>query len=157
MSVEPIPAGYHSVTPYLVCSGAARALDFYAKAFGAEELMRMPGPDGKVMHAEFRIGNSPIMISDESLEMGFKSPATLGGAGVSLMIYVKDCDAVFGRAVASGAKVRKPLADQFYGDRSGNITDPFGHSWTIATHVEDVAPAEMERRMQEVMKTGQPG
>lgn len=147
MSVKPIPDGYHSLTPYLIIDGAAAAIEFYKKAFAAVELMCMPGPGGKVMHAELKIGDSIFMLSEEWPESGFKGPKSLGGSGVSLMMYVEDVDAVFARAVAAGGDVVKPLADQFYGDRSGTLRDPYGHVWTIATHVEDVAPEEMERRM----------
>jgi len=157
MSVRAIPEGYSSVTPYLIVKGAAQALDYYKMAFDAEELMRMPGPDGRIVHAEIQIGNARVMLADESLQMGHKSPTTLGGSGTGLMLYVDNVDDTFQRAISAGAKVTQPVSDKFYGDRSGSITDPFGHSWTIATHVEDVAPAEMERRMQEAMKAGQPG
>jgi PhnB protein len=146
MSVKPIPDGYHSVTPYLICQSAAAAIDFYKSAFGAIELFRLPMPDGKVGHAEIKVGNSPIMLADEFPGMGFCSPATLKGTPVSLMIYVEDCDAMFAKAVDLGATVLKPLQNQFYGDRSGTLTDPFGHIWTIATHTEDVSPEEMARR-----------
>jgi PhnB protein len=149
MAVTPIPEGYHSVTPYLIINGAAAAIDFYKRAFGATELMRMPTPEGKVAHAEIRIGDSAIMLADESPEMGHRSPKALGGAGVSLMIYLDDVDETFKRAIANGAKELQPLKNQFYGDRSGTLQDPYGHVWTIATHVEDVPPDEMERRMKE--------
>ncbi|HEV8606780.1 MAG TPA: VOC family protein [Tepidisphaeraceae bacterium] len=145
--VKPIPDGYHTVTPYLYVNNAAGALDFYKKAFSAEELMRFPGPGGKVMHCEFRIGDSIIMMADEFPEMGVKGPQAYGGSPVSLGLYVTDVDARFNQAVAAGAKVVRPLKDQFYGDRSGTLTDPFGHTWTIATHKEDVLPEEMNRRM----------
>jgi PhnB protein len=144
--VNPIPAGYHSVTPYLSIKGAAAAIDYYKEAFGATELFRMAGPDGKIGHAEIKIGNSPIMLADEFPEMEFVSPQTLGGSPVGLMIYVEDVDTMFQRAISKGAKEIKPLQDQFYGDRSGTLKDPFGHVWTVATHVEDVAPEEMEKR-----------
>jgi PhnB protein len=157
MAVKPIPDGYHTVTPYLIIKGAAAALDFYKKAFGAVELMRMPGPDGSVAHAEIRIGDSPVMLGDEMPQMGYKGPLSLGGSPVGIMIYVPDVDATFNRAVAAGGKVVKPLQDQFYGDRSGTLTDPFGHVWTVATHKEDVAPDEMERRMKDAMKSGSCG
>ena len=157
MAVKPIPEGYHTLTPYLVVKGAARALDFYKKAFGATELFRMAGPDDRVMHAEFKIGNSMLMIGDEYPEMGPEmnviGPATLGGTPVGFCLYVEDADAVFAKAVAAGAKVVKPLANQFYGDRSGTVTDPFGHKWTVSTHIEDVTPEECERRMA-AMKPG---
>ena len=142
---EPIPAGYHSVTPYLIIKGAAEAIEFYKKAFGATELFRMPHGD-KIGHAEIKIGDSPIMLADEYPEMGFKSPKSIGGTPVSLMIYVEDVDTVFPRAIAEGAVELKALKDQFYGDRSGTLTDPFGHVWTVATHMEDVTPEEMEKR-----------
>jgi PhnB protein len=154
MAVKPIPDGYHSVTPYLVVDGgdAAKAIDFYKHAFGAQELFRMPQPDGRIGHAEIKIGDSPIMLADECPQMKFMGPKAIGGTPVGLMIYVKDCDAVFDRAIKAGATMREPVRDQFYGDRSGQITDPFGHTWTIATHVEDVPPDELERRAQEFMK-----
>jgi PhnB protein len=152
MAVKPIPDGYHSVTPYLILDGAAQAIDFYKKAFGAVELMRMPGPDGRVGHAEIKIGDSPIMMADEFPEMGFRGPKALGGAAAMLMIYVPDVDAQFKLAVAAGAKVVRPLQDQFYGDRSATVEDPFGHTWTIATHKEDVSPEEMKKRSEAAMK-----
>ena len=153
--MKPIPDGYHSVTPYLIIQGAARALEFYQKAFGATELMRIPGPGGKVMHAEIQIGDSRVMLADECPEMGCRGPQTLGGAAVSLMLYVADVDTFASRAVAAGAKVQRPVMDQFYGDRSGTFEDPFGHVWTLATHKEDVAPAELEKRMAALFKGGQ--
>ena len=146
MAVKTIPDGYHSVTPYLIITGAAEAIDYYKKAFGATELLRMPAPDGKIGHAEIKIGDSPIMLADEFPEMGYKSPQTLGGSPVSIMIYVADVDTVFDQAVAAGGKVQRPVKDQFYGDRSGTLEDPFGHVWHIATHKEDVSVEEMERR-----------
>jgi PhnB protein len=146
---KPIPDGYHSVTPYLICKGAAQALDWYKKAFGAEELVRMPGPGGVLMHAEMRIGDSVVMMADEFPEMGAKSPASLGGSPVGMCIYTSDCDAVFNRAVAAGAKVERAVQDQFYGDRSGTLLDPYGHKWTIATHTEDLTPEEMGERMKQ--------
>ncbi|MFL5349510.1 MAG: VOC family protein [Hyalangium sp.] len=152
---KPIPEGYHTVTPYLIVKGAARALDFYKKAFNATELYRMEGPGGTVGHAEFKIGNSIIMISDESPQMGAKSPETLGGSPAGFCIYVENVDALFKQAISAGAKEERPLKDQFYGDRSGMVRDPFGHQWTLATHVEDVAPEEMKRRMDAAMKQGQ--
>lgn len=144
--VNPIPEGYHSVTPYLSIKGAAAAIDYYKEAFGATELFRMAGPDGKIGHAEIKIGNSPIMLADEFPEMEFVSPQTLGGSPIGLMIYVDDVDTMFQRAISKGAKEVKPLENQFYGDRSGTLRDPFGHVWTVATHVEDVAPEEIEKR-----------
>jgi PhnB protein len=152
MGVKAIPDGYSSVTPYLIVSGAANALDYYKMAFDAQELMRMPGPDGKIAHAELQIGNSRIMLADESPQMGHKSPQTLGGSGTGLMLYVADVDDTFQRAVSGGGKIVQPVTDQFYGDRSGTIADPFGHHWTIATHIEDVSPEEMKRRMDEATK-----
>ena len=145
-NVKPIPEGYHSVTPYLSIKGAAAAIDYYKDVFGATELFRMPGPDGKIGHAEIKIGNSPITLADEYPEMEFVSPQTLGGTPIGLMIYVDDVDTMFKRAISAGAKEVKPLQDQFYGDRSGTLKDPFGHVWTVATHIEDIAPEEMERR-----------
>ena len=146
MSVKPIPEGYHSVTPYLIVRGGAAAIDFYSKAFGAVELFRFPAPDGKVGHAEIKIGDSPIMLADEYPDMGYHSPLSIGGSAVSLMIYVEDVDSVFNRAVEAGATVKEALQDKFYGDRNGTVVDPFGHIWHIATHKEDVSPDEMERR-----------
>jgi PhnB protein len=143
---KPIPDGYHSVTPYLIIKGAAAALDYYTRAFGATELFRMPAPEGKIGHAEIKIGDSPIMLADECPEMGYKSPQTLGGSPVSLMIYVEDVDSVFKQAIAAGGKEQRPVKDQFYGDRSGTLEDPFGHVWHVATHTEDVSSEEMERR-----------
>ncbi len=150
--MNPIPDGYHSVTPYLVVQGAAKALDFYKRAFNAVETLRMDGPNGRIMHAEFNIGNSVIMIADEAPEMGAKAPATLGGSPVSLMVYVENVDAFAGQAVNAGLKVVRPLENQFYGDRVGSYTDPFGHTWHLASHVEDVTPEEMQRRSAERAK-----
>jgi PhnB protein len=146
MAVNYIPQGYHTATPYLIVKGAARAIDFYKQAFGATELMRFAGPGGSIGHAEIRIGDSPIMLADEMPQMGYRSPAALGGSSVSVMLYVPDVDKVVERAVKAGAKVERPVADQFYGDRSGTIHDPFGHVWTVSTHKEDVSPEEMQRR-----------
>jgi PhnB protein len=143
---KPIPDGYHSVTPYLIIKGATAALDYYTQAFGAVELFRMPAPEGKIGHAEIKIGDSPIMLADEAPEMGYKSPQSLGGSPVSIMIYVEDVDTVFNRAIAAGGKEQRPVKDQFYGDRSGTLEDPFGHVWHVATHKEDISPEEMERR-----------
>jgi PhnB protein len=144
--VKPIPEGYHSVTPYLIIRDAARAIDFYKKAFGATEVMRMPTPDGKIGHAEIKIGDSHVMLADESPEMGHLSPQSVGGSPVGLMVYLENVDDVFGRAVSGGAKVKQPVEDKFYGDRSGSVEDPFGHLWHISTHIEDVPPDEMEKR-----------
>jgi PhnB protein len=147
MPVKPIPDGYHTATPYLIVNGGAAALEFYRKAFGAEERMRCPMPDGRMGHAEIQIGDSCIMLADEFPEMGAKGPKSLGGSPVGICLYVNDCDASFQRALDAGATVLRPLQDQFYGDRSGTLTDPFGHQWTIATHKEDVSPEEIQRRM----------
>lgn len=145
--VRPIPEGYHSVTPYLIIKGAAKALDFYQRAFGAKETVRMPGPGGKIMHAEIRIGDSMVMLADEHPEMDARSPEAFGGSPVKIHLYVEDVDAVFNQAVAAGATVERPLSNQFYGDRTGGVKDPFGYSWYIATHKEDVTPEEMKKRM----------
>src|SRR4051812_20378147 len=131
MATRPIPEGYHTATPYLIVKGAAAAIDFYKKAFGATELMRLADPGGRVGHAEVKIGDSPIMLADEFPEMGSRSPQTLGGSPVGIALYVEDADAVFNAAVAAGAKVKRPMADQFYGDRTGTVEDPFGHVWTV--------------------------
>ena len=144
--VNPIPEGYHSLTPYLSIKGAAKAIDYYKEVFGATELFRMAAPDGKIGHAEIKIGNSPLMLADEFPEMEFVSPQTLGGSPIGLMIYVDDVDTMFNKAISAGATEVKPLQDQFYGDRSGTLKDPFGHVWTVATHVEDVAPEELQKR-----------
>lgn len=149
MPVHFVPEGYHSVTPYLVIDGAARAMDFYRDVFGAVEIMRMPGPGGKIGHAEMKIGDSHIMLADEHPGEGFRSPTSIGGTGVGIMIYVENADRCFAAAVDRGSKVVEPVQNKFYGDRSGQVIDPFGHFWTIATHVEDVAPDEMERRARE--------
>ena len=146
MAVKAIPEGYYSLTPYLVVKGAAAAIEFYTKAFGATEMMRMPGPGGKIMHAELKIGNSVLMLADENPERGHLSPASRGGHTSSVMFYTDDVDATFRKAIAAGAKETTPVTDMFWGDRMGNLTDPFGHSWAIATHKEDVSPEEMERR-----------
>ena len=146
MAVKPIPDGYHAVTPYLIIKGAADAIEFYKRAFGATELLRFPTPDGKVGHAEIKIGDSPIMLADEYPDMGYKGPQTLGGSPVSIMIYVEDVDTIFNQAVAEGATIKEALQDKFYGDRMGTVIDPFGHRWHIATHKEDVSMEEMERR-----------
>lgn len=153
MAVKPIPEGYHTATPYLVVKGAAKAIDFYKRAFDAKELMRFPGPDGRIMHAEIQIGDSRIMLADECLEMGARSPETLGGSGMSLLLYVKDVDASYNKAIAAGGKVLRAVQDQFYGDRSGCFTDPFGHVWTISSHKEDVSFDEMMRRAEAFRKT----
>jgi PhnB protein len=144
--VKPIPEGYHSVTPYLIIDGAAKAIDYYKKAFGASELFRMEH-QGKIGHAEIKIGDSPVMLADEQPSMGYVGPKSVGGTPVSLMIYVEDVDKIYKQAIASGGVELKALQDQFYGDRSGTLKDPFGHIWTVATHKEDVTPEEMDKRM----------
>ncbi|HEX5010858.1 MAG TPA: VOC family protein [Planctomycetota bacterium] len=146
MPVKPIPEGYHTLTPYLIVDGAARAIDFYKRAFGATETMRMPAPGGRIGHAELRIGDSAIMLADEHPEMGAQGPRHYNGSPVSLLLYVTDVDATVKRAVDAGAKIKRPVADQFYGDRTGGLEDPFGHHWWIATHIEDVSPEEMAQR-----------
>ena len=144
--VKPVPDGYHTVTPYLVITNAAKAIEFYKEAFAATELVRLATPDGKVGHAELEIGDSRIMLADEWPALDALSPQTIGGSAVVITLYVEDVDAVVSRALAAGAKLTRPVVDQFYGDRSGSITDPFGHKWTIATHKEDVSPEEMRKR-----------
>lgn len=153
MSVKPVPDNHPRVTPYLCCDGAAAALDFYRTVLGAEERMRMAGPDGKIGHAELLIGDSVIMLADEYPEMEFRSPKAVGGTPVNLYVYVEDVDAVFAKALAQGAKELDPVKDQFYGDRSGAFEDPFGHRWNVASHVEDVPPDEMEKRAREAMQS----
>lgn len=145
MNAQVIPSGRQNVSAYLVVQDAAKALEFYRRALGATELYRLTMPDGRLGHAEFRLGNSVVMVSDEFPEYGCKSPSTLGGTPVSLHVYVEDVDAVFQQAIEAGAKVRAPVTDQFYGDRSGQLEDPFGHLWRIATHKRDVTPEEMQR------------
>jgi PhnB protein len=151
-----MPAEYPGVTPYLSVNDAAAAIEFYKKGFGATELMRLPGPDGKLGHAEIRIGDALVMLADEFPEYGNLSPRTLGGSTVRLHMYVEDVDAFFEKALAAGAKVLIPIADQFYGDRSGRLEDPFGHVWLVSTHIEDVSPEEMQKRM-EAWTQGQSG
>lgn len=152
-SVKAIPAGYSAATPYLCCRHAADAIEFYKKAFGAIERTRMTESDGRIAHAEISIGDALIMLSDEYPEMEVRSPQALGGSGVSIHLYVEDVDKVAASATALGAKLVRPVANQFYGDRSGTLIDPFGHRWLIATHVEDVSPAERERRYAEMMRS----
>ncbi len=151
-SVKPIPDGYHAITPYLITQNATEAIEFYKTVFGATQVELLPRPDGGVAHAELRIGDSIIMLADEMPEMGYLGPRSIGGSPVHLMIYTEDCDAMFARAVEAGATVKRDLQDQFYGDRAGSLTDPFGHDWTIATHVEDVDPEELQKRFQEMMQ-----
>ncbi len=151
-AVKPVPEGYHTVTPYLVVRDAKRALEFYKKAFGAETTLSMPSPDGRVMHAEMRIGDSMVFVSDEFPEMApqSKAPQSIGGAVTgSIFLYVQDVDAAVKRAVGAGAKVTMPVADMFWGDRFGKVADPFGHHWGISTHKEDLTPQEMEKRKAE--------
>ena len=148
--VKPVPDGHRTVTPYLAIKNAAKALDFYQRAFGAVESYKLMMPDGRVGHAEIRLGDSLIMLADEFPEYGGKAPDTLGGSPVSMHLYVEDVDAFVKKAVAAGAKERKPVADQFYGDRSGQLEDPFGHLWWVATHKEDVPPAEMQKRAEKM-------
>jgi PhnB protein len=146
-SVNPIPAGYHTLTPYLYIRGAAEAIEFYKKAFGAKEHFRMPSPDGKTIgHAEIQIGDSIIMMADEHLAMGAKGPQTLNGTSASFLLYVPDVDASFKQALDAGAKVTRPLENKFYGDRMGTLVDPYGHEWSLGTHIEDVSPEEMKKR-----------
>jgi PhnB protein len=148
--IREIPKGFHTVTPYLVVTDAARAIDFYKRAFGAEELRRLDGPDGKIAHAELKIGDSIIMLSDE-MPGWSRSPESLGGTAVNIFLYVKDVDRVFNQAVAAGAKIGMPLNDMFWGDRYGQVTDPFGHSWSLATHKEDLQPEELRKRTMAAM------
>ena len=154
-NVRPVPEGYHNVTPYLIVSDAAGAIEFYKTAFGATELMRMGAPGGKVGHAEIRIGDSRIMLADEFPDMGARGPKALGGSPVNLHLYVEDVDGVARQAVAAGAKEVRPIKDQFYGDRSGTFEDPYGHVWHVSTHKEDVPEGELKRRAAEAM--GQQG
>jgi uncharacterized glyoxalase superfamily protein PhnB len=149
-TTKAIPDGFNTLTPHLVVKGASQAIDFYKKAFGAEEIKRMPGPDGKsLIHAELKIGNSRLMLVDEFPEMNARGPETMGGTPVTIHMFVEDADAVFNRALGAGAQVRMPLADMFWGDRYGVVADPFGHLWSIATHKEDLTPEEMGKRMQD--------
>ncbi len=151
MSVNPIPEGCHTVTPYLIVGDASSAIDFYTRAFGAQELFRMPGPGGKIMHAEIQIGDSRVMLCDEMPQMGGKSPKTLGGTPASVFLYVVDVDATFAQAVAAGATVKMAVADMFWGDRFGAVIDPYGHEWSMATHKEDLTPEEIAKRGAAVM------
>jgi PhnB protein len=145
-SVKPIPEGYHSVTPYLYVKGAAGTIDYYKDVFDATEVMRIPGTDGRIGHAELKIGDSIVMLADEHPEMGVLGPRTIGGVSSSFLVYIENVDAVVEKAVASGAKLLRPVQNQFYGDRSGTLLDPFGHKWTVSTHVEDVSPEELKKR-----------
>jgi PhnB protein len=150
--VNYIPKGYNTITPYLVIKGAAKAIEYYKNVFGATVVVRMDGPGGSVGHAELQIGDSRIMLADENLSMGYRSAESIGASPVSLYVYIPDCDKVVAKAVEEGAKILKPVEDQFYGDRSGFIQDPFGHLWGVATHKEDVSAEEMKKRMQKMMQ-----
>lgn len=150
-NVKPIPAGYPRVSPYLSVDDAGAAIDFYGKVLDAKKRVRMPGPEGKIGHAELEIGDSLIMLADEHPEIGFRGPKAVGGTPVTISVYVEDVDNVFERALDAGATSLRPVEDQFYGDRSGQFEDPFGHRWNVSTHVEDVPPGEMEKRMAEAM------
>ena len=149
--VKPVPDGYPRVTPYLAVDGAADAIEFYGKVLGTRERMRMPGPDGKIGHAELELGDSVIMLADEFPDMGHRGPKSLGGTPVTISVYVEDVDDAFQRAIEEGAKELRPVENQFYGDRSGQFEDPFGHRWNVSTHVEDIPPAEMKKRAAEAM------
>jgi PhnB protein len=153
MTVKPIPEGYAALTPYLVMKNASAAIEFYKNVFGATERMRMAAPGDKIGHAELQLGDSVLMLADEFPDMGFLGPESIGGSPVSLMFYVEDVDSVWAKALAAGATEIKALATQFYGDRNGTLRDPFGHVWTIGTHVEDVTPEETQRRSDEIMKS----
>ncbi|NUS55154.1 MAG: VOC family protein [Streptomycetaceae bacterium] len=153
MSVKPIPENYPRITPYICVDGAAAAIDFYVAVLGAVEQVRMAGPDGRIGHADIQLGDGIVMLADEFPDMDFRSPKSIGGTAVTLHVYVEDADAVFAAAIAKGAKAVRPVADQFYGDRSGQFEDPFGHRWNIATHVEDVPPDEMARRAEAAMRS----
>jgi len=155
--IQPIPKGYHSITPYLVVNDAKRAIEFYQHAFGAQEIVKMDGPNGKIMHAELKIGDSMLMLADENPASGSTSPKTLRGTAAGIMLYVDNVDNVFKQAVSAGAKADQQPSDMFWGDRYGKLTDPFGHSWSVATHIEDVPPQEMAKRAKEAMaKMAQP-
>ncbi|MFE5487230.1 VOC family protein [Streptomyces sp. NPDC056527] len=156
MTVQPIPEGYPRVTPYLCTDGAAAAIDFYVSVLGAVEKMRMPAPGGKIGHAELELGNSVIMLADEYPDIGFRSPKSVGGTPVTLHVYVEDVDAVFARALSRGATEVSPVKNEFYGDRTGQFEDPFGHRWNVATHVEDVPADEMEKRAAEALRSMDP-
>jgi len=156
MATKPVPKGYRTATPYLIVKGAADAIDFYKHTFGAIELLRMADSQGRVGHAEIKIGDSVIMLADEHPSMGYRGPRTLGGSSVSILLYLAEVDRVFECAVKAGARALRPVADQFYGDRSGTLEDPFGHVWTVATHVEDIPPEEMKRRAEAAMRPTPP-
>src|SRR3979411_1291546 len=156
MATKPIPDGYRTATPYLIIKGAADAIEFYKRAFGATELLRMADPQGRVGHAEIKIGDSVIMLADQHPAMGYRGPRSLGGSRGSILLYLQDVDGGVARAGTAGAKAERPVADQFYGDRSGTLEDPFGHVWTVATHVEDVPPEEMQRRAEAAVAAAGP-
>jgi len=151
---KPIPEGYPRLTPYLIVDGASAAIDFYGSVLGASERMRLPMPNGRIGHAELELGDSLLMLADENPDMDIRGPASLGGTTVSMHLYVEDADAVFARALEAGAKALRPLEDRFYGDRSGQFEDPFGHRWDVSTHVEDVPPEEMSKRAEAAMAGG---
>ena len=155
--VKPIPEGYPQVSPYLIVDGAAAAIDFYREVLGATERARLAGPDGKIGHAELQLGESVIMLADEHPELDILGPRTIGGTPVTISVYVEDVDAVFDRALKAGAKALRPLRQEFYGDRTGQFEDPFGHRWSVASHVEDVPPEEMDRRAADAAGQGAPG
>lgn len=156
-SVKPIPAGMHSITPHLACSNAAEAIEFYKKAFGAEELMRLPGPDGKLVHACLKIGDSQIMLADAREECGMKGPDALGGTPVSIHLQVEDVDAVFNQAIEAGATLIMPVMEMFWGDRYGQVDDPFGHRWSVASHVRDLSFEEIQAGMLAMFEQNQNG
>ncbi|MEU8530972.1 VOC family protein [Streptomyces sp. NPDC048629] len=153
MPVQPVPEDYPRITPYLCVDGAAAAIDFYVSVLGANERMRMPAPGGRIGHAELALGNSVVMLADEFPDMEFRSPKAIGGSPVTLHVYVEDVDAVFAKALAQGAKELRAVKDEFYGDRTGQFEDPFGHRWNVATHIEDVPADEMEKRAAEAMRS----
>lgn len=157
MTVQPVPEGYPRVTPYLCVDGAAAAIDFYVSVLGARERMRMSAPGGRIGHAELELGNSLVMLADEHPDMGFRSPVAVGGTPVTLHVYVEDVDAVFTKALARGATELRPVRNEFYGDRTGQFEDPFGHRWNIASHIEDVDPDEMRKRSEEAMRSPENG
>jgi PhnB protein len=156
MTVQPIPEGYPRVTPYLCTDGAAAAIDFYVSVLGAVEKMRMPAPGGRIGHAELELGDAVVMLADEYPDIGFRSPKSVGGTPVTLHVYVEDVDAVFAKALALGSTEVSPVKNEFYGDRTGQFEDPFGHRWTVATHVEDIPADEMEKRAAEAMRSMDP-
>ncbi len=150
MSISPVPPGYHAITPYLIVSDATKALAWYAETLGAREVMRLPGPGGRIGHAEIEIGDSRIMLADEAPEHDAKAPAAFGGSPVTLVLYLPEVDAVFAKVASAGATVKAPPEDKFYGDRMGTMVDPFGHTWHIATHIEDVSPEEIQSRLEKM-------